>query len=184
MLGNRAAAQSNLFSLFFVNVYILRLLLLLSLMPMKIVIGARRSGKTTQCYRTLEQNPNVVMLVLSNDFIYCAPKHLRSRIMSYQSKMLRGCNCKFIIDEADFMDEEYLQNILSNQILAVYTSLGKSYNTPNTWLRRQIMVYGYNKLCTLIPLELYQRFSDELTQDEFNREFLCFFKDLYRTARL
>ena len=58
--------------------------------------------------------------------------------------MVRGCNCKFIIDEADFMDEEYLQNILSNQILAVYTSLGKSYNTPNTWLRVVgNHVYGY-----------------------------------------
>lgn len=158
--------------------------IIMLLMPMKIVIGGRKSRKTTLCYAELEKNPNAYLLTLSNMSAHYAPAHLRNRVISYRSKAWLGKTCKFIIDEADFMDEKYLQFVPLDKIILITTSLGQSHDKIDTWLRKLVIQYGYTKLQTVIPAEILKTFATQMNPTQYCKDFAPFFKDLYKTARL
>ena len=111
---------------------------------MRILVWGRGAGKTTECSKTLRKNKDSVMFVLNQNMREAVSKELRARVFSVRSRCWRGCaKKKAIIDEADFMSDEELKHIGAYfEVILVATSLGRSYDNPDTWLRRQIMRLG------------------------------------------
>ena len=115
---------------------------------MKILIWGRRAGKTTECIKTLRQNPDACMFVLTTDHKHSLPKEVQARIFSYHSKAWRGRHyTKAIFDEPDagYIDDKLLEELTQCfEVILVATSLDKSYDDPCTWLRKQIKLHGYD----------------------------------------
>ncbi len=153
-------------------------------MSMKIVIGARLSGKSTQCRKMLEENPDAILIVPFLSMVQTYPKKLQDRIVSANSRILFGRQRKLIIDGADFIDDKHLWQLSPEQILFVATTLGKSYDKPDTWLRRMIMIFGYTKLKSKLNFFYDSEYLSQLSVDGLNKEFFASFKDLYKSARI
>lgn len=149
---------------------------------MKIVIGGRRSGKTTRCYRKLERNPDAVMFTISRNIADMAPEHLKTRVLSYRqclNQIVRKPFKKVIIDEADFMPDNVLEQIQSRlEIILVTTSIGNSYTNPFTWLRKQI---DEAEEIEILPTPML--IPKHLPHDQIEREFLCQFKEPLRCRK-
>lgn len=146
----------------------------------KIIIGNRRSGKTTDCYKMLEDNPDAAMLVCTRAMCDYAPEYLKKRVFSYRSHGWCGFH-KLIIDEADFMDESYLWKIPPENIIFIATSIFNSYSNPETWLRRMIMRYGYSK--KMYNIDELMTFMHGASMETLDKEIFAIFKNLYDSVR-
>jgi len=140
---------------------------------MKVLIGGRRSGKTTECIKQMRENPDALMFVVNTHFVKNLPKDIQHQAFSINSLAWIGRPFKkVVIDEPDFMKDEVLERVTQCfDLLYVAGSLGKSYDHPYTWFRKTWTEYGY-ELKPTVDSNIEKLLSPEQYEREFLAKFL------------
>lgn len=123
---------------------------------MEIHIGGRRTGKTTECIKRMNEDSEIHAFVCDERFKIMYPKTFHNRIYSSGSGLMKGVKVeKIIIDELDSMPINNVAHILStceDKIVFVTSTPNYSYDRLNTPLRE--MIRQNNGEYTLLPPRL------------------------------
>jgi len=116
---------------------------------MKILINERCSGKTITCIRTLRENPDAIMFVLTMDMAKTLPKDIQDRVFPIKSHMWVGqCAKKAIIDNIEFMPIKTIQAIQTCFEIILVTATFDPKSITHIWtLFGDTDEYGYCSDC-------------------------------------
>jgi hypothetical protein len=157
---------------------------------MEIYIGGRCSGKTTQCVKyiishsdvhliTTPSNKTIVnqkIVELMSNNKYNEVKQVLNRVHTISTFYGYSTRTKIIFDDFDYISDKItIPLVLTSNVIAIFTSIGDSYDNSGTFLRKLIKVYGCKKLKPLAPFwttKTILNYKKSVPADIFFRDFL------------
>jgi len=151
---------------------------------MRIIVGARISGKTTECIKELLKDLSNTYLVVYNTTQKMHICHNLAKGVNplqhqlfhdhvvvwheYLSKIRNPHN--IIIDEADAIPEAELTNILHlGRVIMVATTLDRSYDNSNTIIRRMMKSLGYEYFESVVPTADLNKLKQSMSKSAFDK---------------